>query len=107
MDNLTKRLLGLMQLGGGLEGADGHIWIYCDNNCDRSLGSILTEAGICLNNKIYGGVLEALDTIDMALSEAEALPLIKHYSDEIQFLGSPGAAKSRIDKTEQGQGGIK
>lgn len=104
MDKLTERLLGLMQIGARLEAHDGHIWIYSDEGDDDFLENILQEASILLNNKIYGGVLEALDTIDEALRLADKPSLATHYSPEMQFLGEAGVDKSRIGRS--GKGGL-
>jgi hypothetical protein len=102
---LAKRLLGLMQLGGSLHGQDGHIWINV-SEIEWNLDEVLRDGGISLNNKIYGGILESLDTIDEALKGCGKEPLEKWYDINIQFLGSPGTDISRIDKTERGEGGL-
>jgi hypothetical protein len=111
---LCQRLLGLMQLGCTLESADGHIWInQYEKDEGATLESILKANNIMLNNKIYGGVIEALDTIDECLSMSK-----NHLSwdkgkynlfqrGEIQFLGDRfGPDKSRIDTTKDGKGGL-
>ena len=58
-ENNFKRLLALNQLGCYLQGADGHIWIQQDVNSDWQLDNILRNHGVYVNNKIYGGILEA------------------------------------------------
>ena len=105
MTRLEKRLLGLMQLGGSLNGADGHIWI---ESCDKehNLNEILQEKGILLNNKIYGGVLEALDTIDACLLQMGLDKLGDIYNEDILFMGKGDIDWSRIDKTEKHRGGL-
>jgi hypothetical protein len=115
-DELATRLLGLMAFGCRLEARDGHIWIEPftagDDEGDDApaLVRILKSAGIGLNNKIYGGVLQALDTVD------EALALAGHHSRLRDagtagdtwgyFLGVPGADRGRINWGLPGRGGI-
>lgn len=111
---VAQRLLGLMQLGCTLNSADGHIWInQWEQDEGATLDGILRSNNIMLNNKIYGGVIEALDTIDECLFMAK-----DHLSwdkkkynlfqrGEIQFLGHKfGPDKSRIDRTPSGKGGL-
>ena len=107
-EKFWKRLLAAMQLGVYLQGRDGHIWIECDGDSDDySLSSILDDSGVMLNNKIYGGILEALDTIDEALKMAGvAYTLLELYDEQTQFLGNGGVDGSRLDKTSRGKGGI-
>ncbi len=108
---LWMRLLALMQLGGRISGADGHIWIDAGSQdeldfMDFSLQGWLRAGGIYLNSKIYGGVLEALDTIDAALARVGKPTLFELYSPEIQFLGRRGVGEDRIQKVKKGQGGV-
>jgi hypothetical protein len=113
MENLAERILALNDIGCSLIGRDGHIWIE-ENNLDgdgdfvSELSLILKEAGVCLNSKIYGGILQALDTIDEALRLAGTNNLLNRYienKDRI-FFGDPGIGISRIDIQEKGKGGI-
>ena len=111
--DLAERILALNDIGCSLIGRDGHIWIEGNNLDDNGdfvseLSKILKEAGVCLNNKIYGGILEALDTIDEALRLAGSKNLLDRYienKDRI-FFGEPGVGISRIFLKEKGQGGI-
>lgn len=103
IDDLTKRLMSLMQLDAWLTGSDGHIWIEsAPDGDDNSLDKILYDNDIALNGKIYGGILQALDTIDAALQMCGELTLLERYSESVQFLGEPGVARSRIDKSKRG-----
>lgn len=98
-DNLFQRLLMLNQMGAYLDGQDGHIWINGDIGLDT----------IMVNSKIYGGVIEALDTIDEALrrdGQEDLLTMWNNYGKDVLFLGSGGVDESRIDKVKSGQGGI-
>lgn len=104
-DVLTRRLLGLGQLGCLLQGRGGHIWIECVDT-DYNLNEILNQKGILLNNKIYGGVLEALDTIDEALKIMGLRSLEEHYHEDWLFLGKHSVDSSRIDRTEKWKGGL-
>jgi hypothetical protein len=114
-EELAKRLLALGQYGCYLCGEDGHIWIrpsyYDMDEMEHShLHYILKEAGVGLNNKIYGGVLEALDTIDEALRLAGKPSLLTGFcgwdSTSSLFLGNPGIGENRIDIYEKGTGGL-
>jgi hypothetical protein len=106
MENLAKRLLALNDLGCYLIGRDGHIWIEEINN--SLFSEMLKIAGVILNNKIYGGILEALDTIDEALKLAKYINLIEYYENNKDriFLGNPGVDNSRINKTSPKMGGL-
>lgn len=110
--DLAKRLLALGQMGCHIRGADGHFWIECGEP-DRETSHLawkLKKAGILLNNKIYGGVLEALDTIDGALVASGDFQPLKDLGDcliDAQLdLGVHGVDASRIDRLEPGKGGI-
>jgi len=70
INDLTKRMLAAMNLGVYLKPADGHIWIHADYDLEYGLAEILKSKKITINNKIYGGVLEALNVIDLALEKA-------------------------------------
>ncbi|MFH0938196.1 MAG: hypothetical protein V1899_02810 [Planctomycetota bacterium] len=109
MDTLARRLLALGQMGAYLVGMDGHIWIEQDENFDNEgLAGILRDGGVALNNKIYGGVLEALDTIDEALRRAKYVypTLLQNYDEDILFLGETGIGQNRIEVGSPGDGGI-
>lgn len=109
MTVLEKRLLGLMQMDTVLCGHDGHIWVVCNDDGYSegfSLSRLLTEGRVLLDNKIYGGILEALDTIDEALKLAGfSHTLESWYDEDTQFLGDGGVDNGRIDKCV-GTGGI-
>jgi hypothetical protein len=115
MEYLAKRLLALGQYGCYLCGEDGHIWIrpsyYDIDQADHSnLHHILKRAGVGLNNKIYGGVLEALDTIDEALRLSGYPSLLVGFPgwdyNSPLFLGDGGVEEGRIDIYEKGIGGL-
>lgn len=108
-----KRILGLSQIGCRLEGRDGHIWIEGDCDDEYScclLHKWLAEAGVMLNNKIYGGMLEALDTVDHALSLCGKPPLLQQFPGfghmDQMFLGEPGVCASRISRVDPCTGGL-
>lgn len=102
-----KRLLALNQLGCWLRGEDGHIWIEYERDEDSCLlARILSEGGISINNKIYGGVLEALNVVDAALQRAGHHKLIDTYCSEVSFLGEDTLDESRIIEVEKGNPGI-
>jgi len=73
MKNYEKMFKQLFMLNQGrvyLHLADGHTWIAYDENAEHSIEAVLRVAGIAVNNKIYGGIAEALDTMDEALQKA-------------------------------------
>lgn len=104
MDDLSKRLLVLGQYHCYLHFADGHTWIFSQDGYDNpSLKEILERNNIMLNCKIYGGVLEALDTIDECLRLIFSKTLVEQYNEiyeprEIIYIGDGGIAHNRIDK---------
>jgi hypothetical protein len=104
---LCKRLLMLGQLGCHLEGRDGHIWIESqimeDGTNDSALDKILRRNHVSLNDKIYGGILEALATINWALLRAGERTLEEKFDDyhpDTLFLGKHGVDESRVDIRE-------
>lgn len=107
-EEIGIRLVGLNQLGAFIQGLDGHYWIQSGG--EEYLRGTLTRAGILLNDKIYGGLLQALDTVDEALRLAgNTYSLYNHGIDALESsleLGYPGIDASRIDRTEPGKGGI-
>ncbi len=107
---LTKRLLVLGQLGCRLESDSGHIWIEQDRELDYEeyrLYGILKKGGVRLNNKIYGGILEALDTIDECLKRCGEDTLLEKYDEDELFLGNKfGPDFSRINVVDKNEGGL-
>lgn len=99
-----KRLLVMNDYGVFLKGNSGHIWIEQSEDFPSPFDSI------ALNNKIYGGVFEAIDTFDAALVADGQLSLINQWElwgKDVMFYGNKiGEDKSRIDKVKSGQGGI-
>jgi hypothetical protein len=68
---------------------------------------VLSEAGVYVNDKIYGGVFEAIDTIDAGLQRAGQKPLIEQFDERgFIYLGDGGVDESRITKVEKGKGGL-
>lgn len=104
-ENLFKRLLMLNQMGVYLNGRDGHIWINQDENEEYPMKLDI----VFLNTKIYGGIIEALDTIDLALEtdgQPQLLERWEKYGKDVQFLGRGGVGAGRIDIVKAGQGGL-
>jgi hypothetical protein len=103
-ENLFKRLLMLNQKGIYLYGRDGHVWIGTDENIEYPLNL----NNVLMNTKIYGGVVEAFDTIDEALrrdGQDDLLTRWNEYGEDVLFLGRGGVDESRIDNVKSGQGG--
>jgi hypothetical protein len=117
-EDLAKRLLSLGQYGCHLCGRDGHIWIepaYIPGEEEMimehsSLHYILKKAGVSLNNKIYGGVIEALDTIDEALRLSGWSSLLDGFpgwgDTDSLFLGKGGIDRGRIFIGKKDTGGL-
>lgn len=115
---VAVRLLALNQYDLYLKAQDGHIWIESgmedtgENHDDQAWQScsyfhkLLREKGVLLNNKIYGGILEALNAVDAALQLAGEKPLAELYDPDWMFLGDDTHDTSRIQKVEPGHGGI-
>ena len=107
---LAKRYIALSAQGVRIEFDSGHYWLMADEDADSSLDALLKDAGVRVNGKIYGGILEALDTIDEALQQANAKNLLTYYNDLVTgvypgySLGNNGIG--HVDRVAPGQGGI-
>lgn len=98
-----KCLLVMNDRGVYLTSRDGHTWIDFDPECENNWNYDFAENGIYLNNKIYGGVFEAIDTFDEAIQRMGEEPLIKQF---YFYFGRRGVAENRIEKVGRGRGGI-
>lgn len=112
LDRITrreKRLIAAMCHGVYIDHRDGHRWIECDRDKEYNLHEMLRREGVMLNNKIYGGVDEALDVIDQALTSADFLSL-EHDFDASFDAGDVECrslyADSRVDTVLKGTGGV-
>lgn len=115
IDDTAKRLIALGYLGCHIEMHDGHFWITgrgtdYDSAQICELSNILYHAGVMLNNKVYGGVLEALACIDQALELAGHLKLLDVYeqgiSDMIIYLGEYKPSDHNVYRVGKGMGGV-
>ncbi len=100
-----KKLLMMNQKGIYLVGRDGHVWIENDSEVEYPL----RLKRIILNNKIYGGVFEAIDTLDSAIEQdgqGTLLEMWNELGERVLFLGDGGVDNSRIDIVVKGKGGI-
>lgn len=103
-EQLFKQLLILNQYGVYLRGADGHVWIESDGDCEYPL----VLKNVMMNSKIYGGVIEAIETIDEALKRDGQEDLLTRWNEwgkDVLFLGQGGVSESRINEAK-GRGGI-
>ncbi len=88
--------------------SDGHWWIECSTvagNCeDFNYGLLLQENGVCVNNKIYDGPLQALKVIHESLVMCGREGLF----EEVEYFGSFESEDylSRITRTTKGNGGL-
>ena len=103
---LFKRLLALGNLGVYITRADGHYWLNVGEVDEgENAAEILRREGIAVNNKIYGGFIEAIETMATALRMAGVKIDETEYDDEWDF--PPLIADmSRIDRVKKGRGGI-
>ena len=112
MTNYEKMFKQLFMLNQGrvyLHLADGHTWI--ENEEGSLIDHDLRKNGISVNNKIYGGLAQALDTMDEALQQAGYKPLVQEFDalffvDAFYRVGAGGVDESRIHKTTKGKGGL-
>lgn len=109
IDTTTKRLVALSAHGIYITHGDGHRWIECQET-DRgySYDEELRKNGILVNNKIYGGVIEAIDVVDKTMKEMYGYSLLEWYDDfineEWDMLYKWGG--KRIENTDKGSGGL-
>jgi hypothetical protein len=104
-ENLFKRLLMLNQKGVYLNGADGHVWIEADEEADYPL----QLKNVAVNNKIYGGVIQAIDVMDVALrmdGQPDLMDTWNEWGKDVLFLGRGEFDKSRIDMVDDERGGL-
>ena len=106
--DMSKRLIAAMQMGILIYNQDGHRWIECVGEpylpYDRDVNAfiaILEEAGICINNKIYGSHREALFVIDEALQKAGSSTLLERFHEgydgmKDEAFGEPNPKHNRI-----------
>ena len=101
-----KRLIVLGKMGIYITTADGHYWIENGEEPEfGNAGEILKKSGIVVNNKIYGGFIEAIETIRHALFMADVDIDDWEFCDEWDF-PPEGVDDSRITLVEKGKGGI-
>lgn len=110
---LAKRMIALNQMGCHLKFQDGHCWIVgeqVDEFEDSLLNGALQDAGVSLNTKIYGGLLEALNCVDLALTKAREPTLLELYGiffrEGLVFLGNNTTDASRVSECQKGCGGL-
>ena len=107
-EKMFKQLFVLNQGRVYLHLADGHTWI--ENEEGSLIDYNLKKNGISVNNKIYGGLAQALDTMDEAMQQAGYKTLVQEFdelfADSFYNVGAGGVDESRIDKTTKGKGGL-
>lgn len=114
MSDLEKKLIILSYLGITIEHADGHRWIeYHETINGFSFDKELKEHGLLLNNKIYGGVLQAINVIDRAIYYMWEMDLLEFYNKiflsqnyGVEINWDSGHEDNRIKITETGEGGL-
>ena len=106
-EKMFKQLFVLNDSGIYLTIDSGHTWI--ENTDESSANRHLMEAGISVNNKIYGGIAQALDVMDEALQRAGCSSLVEVFDmmeSDGYVIGKGGIDESRIDKTNKNEGGM-
>lgn len=91
LTDLEKRLIALGAFGFWIEFNSGHRYLRNVNEDDLDgetyngyeFFDCLKEKEILLNTKMYGGVIEVLDIIDIVLLKMHGHNLIQFYNDEI------------------------
>jgi hypothetical protein len=108
-EKMFKQLLMMNQGGVYLQLDDGHTWIMKDSDADHPLSAILCDAGVSVANKIYGGIAQALDTMDEAALLAGCGTLCKQYDvlvRDFYFIGEGGVREGWVEKVAAGEGGL-
>ena len=111
MTNLEKRLVALSHLGINITHESGHRWIESNENSDFDFHEYLNKTGIILNNKIYGGVEDALNVIDACFKQNSDDTLLEFFEKYIEEEAckqyyETAQEQNRIDLVEKGQGGL-
>ena len=107
LTDLEKRLISLSNLGIIIEHSSGHRWIYSKDTESFDFNLELEKHGVCLNNKIYGSLIDTLDIIDKCLELIGHKSLLESYWMDIEdILFKHTFDESRIDVREPNNGGI-
>ena len=98
-----KMLMCANRLGIYIIDADGHRWIVSEPSDNFDYDEVLVDAGISVNNKIYGGFTDALLVIDESLRLAMGKSLLDVWEFGEYEIGSGVLDSSRI---KRGKGGL-
>jgi hypothetical protein len=110
LTKLEKQLIAMSHLGIRIEIADGHRWIRSEETDDFYFHQELEKAGVLLNNKMYGGLVEAIQVIDRCMCLLRR-PLLEDYFNSVfdkddVYSTSSDNGSSRIDIGDMGDGGL-
>lgn len=110
LTTLEKQLIALAAHGIWIEHHNGHRYIRCKEtyNCFH-FGVLLRKHEISVNNKIYGGVTEAIAVVDEVFKKIGRSTLEQWFDENIEseevFSQSKVGVESRIDY-DQPEGGL-
>ena len=108
MTDLEKQLIVLSAFGIYITHQDGHRWIESAQLENYNYSEELSKHGILVNNKIYGGVKEAIKVIDETWKMMYDRTLTDEFdstydvNDDIEYIWG----HKRIDMTTEGHGGL-
>ena len=84
--------------------ADGHWWIWDDSEECCGYEATLKKHGVCVNNKIYHGIFEALAVINKSLVMCGIEGGLGKY--DFEYIGHFEVDESRIRQCPKGEGGL-
>ncbi len=106
MSDLEKRLISAMAMGIRIEFQDGHRWIISEPTEYFDFDNELCKHGIKINDKIYGGLIQALDIIDECLLKMDKETLLEMYWYPDDYITSIHEPHNRIDIVSDNSGGL-
>lgn len=99
--DLANYLIACMDLGIRIESKDGHRWIQSEKVEYYDFYAELKKHDIALNNKIYGGYIEALEVIEKAFN-LMGRTLDNYLIDKDELFYKSNSKYNRIDTNTKG-----
>jgi hypothetical protein len=110
LTSLEKVLMVISAHGIWIEHKDGHRWIECNPEPElTNFDEDLREAGVLLNNKIYGGVYEAIYVLNEAWKRVYGMSIVAEFEKYWEKEWDVELYKTdhkRITLVEEGKGGL-
>ena len=109
LTDLEKQLIVLSAHGIYITHQDGHRWIERSPLEYYDYDKELAEHGLMVNNKIYGGVKEAIAVVDETWQIMYGGTLVETFDDMYDArvdIDPADAEHGRITKVEPGHGGL-